>query len=150
LHDYLPSGDIDTVVSVNVLEHIENDGRFLRSAQHILAPGGRILLFTPALPALYGTLDRQFGHYRRYTKFGLSDKLRAAGFSLESLRYFDLAGVLGWFLATRVLKRNTIRPSDVSHYDRFVFSWSSKIERWWEPPIGKNLLAIGRKPKGGA
>jgi SAM-dependent methyltransferase len=150
LHDYPVSGDIDTVVSVNVLEHIEDDRRFLRSAQRILAPGGTILLFTPALPALYGTLDRQFGHYRRYTKCGLADELRSAGFSLEFLRYFDLPGVLGWFLATRVLKRDTIRSSDVRNYDRFVVPWSSKIERWWEPPVGKNLLAIGRKPKLGA
>jgi SAM-dependent methyltransferase len=149
LHDYPPSGDIDTVVSVNVLEHVENDGGFLRSAQHILAPGGTILLFTPALPVLYGSLDRQFGHYRRYTKFGLANELQSAGFSLESLRYFDFPGVLGWFLATRVLRRDTLRPSDVRRYDRFVFSWLSKIERWWEPPTGKNLLAIGRKPKRG-
>jgi SAM-dependent methyltransferase len=150
LHDYLPCGEIDTVVSINVLEHVANDGGFLRSAQRLLAPGGTILLFTPALPALYGSLDRQFGHYRRYTKFGLANSLQSAGFSLESLRYFDLPGVLGWFLATRVLKKSTLRSSDVRHYDRFVFSWSSKIEHWWEPPIGKNLLAIGRKPKRGA
>jgi SAM-dependent methyltransferase len=147
LDDYPPTGDIDTVVSVNVLEHIEDDGGFLRSAHHILAPGGTILLFTPALPGLYGTLDRQFGHCRRYTKFGLSEEIVSAGFSLEFLRYFDLPGVLGWFLATRILRRDTIRSSDVRHYDRFVVSWSSKIEGWWEPPIGKNLLAIGRKAK---
>jgi 2-polyprenyl-3-methyl-5-hydroxy-6-metoxy-1,4-benzoquinol methylase len=147
LHDYPPSEDIDTVVSINVLEHIENDGGFLRSAQQVLAPGGTILLFTPAMPMLYGSLDRQFGHNRRYTKRGLAQELRSAGFSLESLRYFDLPGILGWFLATRILKRNTLLPDDVRHYDRFVFSWSSKIESWWEPPIGKNLLAIGRKPK---
>lgn len=147
LDDYPPSGDIDTVVSVNVLEHIENDRGFLRSAHQILAPGGTILLFTPALPVLYGSLDRQFGHHRRYTKFGLADVIRSAGFSLESLRYFDFPGVLGWFFATRILKRDTIRSSDVRHYDRFVVPWSSKIEGWWEPPIGKNLLAIGRKPK---
>lgn len=150
LHDYVPSGDIDTVVSVNVLEHIEDDGEFLRSAQHILAPGGTILLFTPALPMLYGSLDRQFGHYRRYTKLGLANELWSAGFSLESLRYFDLPGILAWLLATRVLKKNTLRPSEVRHYDRFVFSWISQIERWCEPPIGKNLLAIGRKPQRGA
>ena len=115
-----------------------------------LRPAVRFSCSRPALPALYGSLDRQFGHYRRYTKLGLANALHAAGFSLELLRYFDFPGVLGWFLATKVLKRDTIRSSDVRHYDRFVFSWSSKIEHRWEPPIGKNLLAIGRKPKQGA
>ena len=147
LQDSLSSGDIDSVVSVNVLEHIEDDSGFLRSAHHMLAPGGTILLFTPALPGLYGTLDREFGHHRRYTKVSLTDELHSAGFSLEFIRYFDLPGVLGWFLATRVLKRATIRPLDVRRYDRYVVSWSSKIEHWLEPRVGKNLLAIGRKPK---
>lgn len=146
-HAKLPSGEVDTVVYVNVLEHIKDDGGFLRSARQILVPGGTLLLFTPALPALYGTLDRQFGHYRRYTKLGLAKELQSAGFSLEFLRYFDLPGVLGWFLATKVLRRETLRPSDVRRYDRWVFSWSSKIEHGWAPPVGKNLLAIGRTMK---
>lgn len=149
LHDYRPSGEIDTVASVNVIEHIADDGEFLRSAHDILAPGGTILLFTPAVPALYSSLDREVGHCRRYTKLGLAEALQMAGFSLELIRYFDLPGVPGWFLATRILKRKTIRPSDVRYYDRFVVSWSSKIEGWWEPPIGKNLLVIGRRLKSG-
>jgi SAM-dependent methyltransferase len=142
----LAYGDIDTVVSVNVLEHIENDGEFLRSAERILAPGGTLLLFTPALPSLYGSLDRQFGHYRRYSKLELAEELQAAGFVLESLRYFDLPGLLGWLVAAKVLRWDSFRPADVRRYDRLVFSWAAKIENWWEPPLGKNLLAIGRKP----
>lgn len=148
-HD-LALSDIDTVVSVNVLEHIEDDGEFLRTAEQILAPGGTILLFTPALPALYGSLDRQFGHHRRYSKTALTEGLRAAGFVLESLRYFDLPGLLGWFIATKVLNQESLRPADVRNYDRFVFSWAAKLEHWWGPPLGKNLLAIARKPKHGA
>jgi SAM-dependent methyltransferase len=146
LEDFPPSGDIDTVVSVNVIEHIEDDGGYLRAAHNLLAPGGSILLFTPALPGLYGSLDREFGHHRRYTKSGLGGAIRSAGFSVEFLRYFDLPGVLGWFIVNRILKRKTIRAHEVRHYDRFVVSWSSKLESWWEPPAGKNLLAIGRKP----
>lgn len=143
----LAADNIDTLVSVNVLEHIKDDREFLRSAEHILAPGGTILLFTPALAALYGSLDRQFGHHRRYSKLGLAEGLRAAGFVIESLRYFDFPGLLGWFVAAKVLNRESLRPSDVRNYDRFVFSWAARLEHWCEPPVGKNLLAIARKPK---
>lgn len=70
----------------------------------------------------------------------------AAGFYIGFLRYFDLPGVFTWFLVGRVLRRDTIKPSDVRPYDRCVVPWPSKIERWWEPPFGQSLLAVGRKP----
>jgi SAM-dependent methyltransferase len=138
----------DCLIAVNVIEHIAEDVHFLQSAREILVPGGALLLFTPAVPFLYGSLDRAFGHERRYWKHELSDKVRRAGFELEQLRYINFPGVLAWFVAARILRRETIRTSDVRAYDRWVVPWLSRLERYWEPPLGQNLLVIARNPGG--
>lgn len=151
VHGYLKSlssttyGSADSVVLVNVLEHIEDDEVCLQAAHQLLAPQGTILLFVPALPRLYGTLDRIFGHFRRYTKSLLTQKLQQAGFCLVSLRYFNFPGVITWFLAGKVLRRSTLRPRDVRLYDQWGVPWISRLERRWEPPIGQSLIAIARK-----
>jgi SAM-dependent methyltransferase len=135
----------DSIVLVNVLEHIEDDRALLHAAWKRLAPGGYLLLFLPALPALFGTLDEAFGHFRRYTRAELREKLRAAGFTIELLRYTNFVGVLSWFVAGRVLRKRTLSPGDVRLYDRWVVPWMSRVERVWSPPGGQNLIAVARK-----
>ena len=130
---------------MDVLEHAEHDAELLQLIYRILVPGGTALPFTPALPALYGSLDKGFEHYRRYTKRELRSKMEQAGFQLQQLRYFNLPGVVAWFLAGRVLRRETIRPADVRVYDRWVVPWLSRLERLWETPLGQNLLAVGKR-----
>src|SRR5262249_14276693 len=136
---------VDSLIAVNVIEHIADDAEFLRLALHMLVPGGTIILFAPALSILYGTLDKAFEHYRRYSKPELAGKLIQAGFHLESIRYLNFPGVATWFLAGKVLRRKTIRPSQVRMYDRWVVPWVSKLERRWEPPFGQSVLAVGKK-----
>ncbi len=145
LRDLAGSIRADSVVSVNVLEHAENDEEMLRLTHEVLLPGGRLLLFTPALPVLYGTMDKEFRHYRRYTKRGLQSKMEQAGLRVLEIRYFNLPGVALWPLLGRLWRRKTIRPGGVKLYDRLVIPWLSRLERRWEPPLGQNLLAIGQK-----
>ena len=145
LRDFASSIRADSVVSVNVLEHVENDAEMLRLIHQVLLPGGRVLLFTPALPILYGAVDEEFEHYRRHTKRELQAKMEQAGFRVLEIRYFNLPGVALWFLLGRVLRRKTIRPPGVKLYDRLVIPWLSRLEGLWEPPLGQNLLAIGQK-----
>ena len=135
----------DAVVLINVLEHISDDEALLQTVYRTLAPAGTILLSVPALPWLFGSLDKAFDHHRRYTKPWLAEKLQNAGFRLEYLRYFNFPGVITWCLAGKVLKRKTLRKADVQFYDQWVVPWASRLERHWEPPIGQGLLAVGRK-----
>lgn len=137
--------EADSVVFVNVLEHIENDEELLRQVHGMLSPGGRLLLFVPARPALFGSLDAEFGHLRRYTRAELGARLEQAGFRIERLRYFNFPGVLSWFLAARVFRRRTIRPTQVWIYDRLVVPWAARLEQFWEPPVGQSLIAVARK-----
>jgi SAM-dependent methyltransferase len=135
----------DTIVLANVLEHIGNDEEYLRLLNSILHPGGHLLLFVPAVPWLYGSLDKEFEHFRRYTKPELRRKLANTGFQLKTIRYMNLPGVASWFIAGRVLRRRTLSANDVRFYDRWIVPWCSKIEKRWEPPVGQSLLAVASK-----
>ena len=135
----------DTFVMVNVLEHIEDDEGTLASIHQRLSAGGALLLFVPAVPQIYGSLDREFAHFRRYTKPDLKRKLIGAGFDIERLDYVNFPGVLSWFIAGRVLRKKTLEIRDVQLYDRFVVPWVNALERRWKPPIGQSLLAIAIK-----
>jgi SAM-dependent methyltransferase len=133
-----------SVCYVNVLEHIEDDAAELRIAHDALEAGGHLLIFVPALPRLYSELDRQVGHFRRYVKKGLEATVAGAGFNIVKSRYFDIAGILPWYV-NFVLLGNSIGSGSVSLYDRLVIPPMRRIERLIKPPIGKNLLLVARK-----
>jgi cyclopropane fatty-acyl-phospholipid synthase-like methyltransferase len=149
VHGYLedveqPLG-ADSLIAVNVLEHVPDDARFLTAAHGHLKPGGKILLFVPAMPQLFGTLDEAFDHQRRYTRPELHAKLERAGFQDIQLRRMNALGVLSWWLAGRVLRRRTLAPGSVRAYDRWLIPLVRRIESNWEPPFGQNLLAIATR-----
>ena len=114
------SGTFDSILCLNVLEHIPDDRRMLRRFHELLVPGGSLLLLVPAHPALYGGIDRAVDHQRRYTKAGLSDCLREAGFTVAELRLVNPLGALGWFVSSRVLKRQQIPAGPLRIYDKLV------------------------------
>lgn len=134
----------DSVLYVNVLEHIEDDASELVSVRAALAQEGHLLIFVPALPWLYSDLDRQIGHFRRYTKKNLVELTQRAGFSIVKARYFDVAGIIPWYINFTLLK-NTLSGGSVSIYDRLVVPVMRVIEGVVPPPIGKNVLLVARK-----
>lgn len=133
----------DTVICLNVLEHVERDEAALRNLRAVLAPGGRLALLVPALPSLYGRIDASIGHHRRYARAGLAALLRRTGFAIESLRYFNILGVPGWFLNARVLRRRAVPPLQSALYDHVVPL--ARLEDRFELPFGLSLIAIARK-----
>jgi SAM-dependent methyltransferase len=135
----------DSVVMVNVLEHVVHDSALLTELGTRLKPNGMLLVFVPALPWLYGTLDQSFGHIRRYTRASLAETLRRAGFEPLQLRYVNLPGVLTWFVVGRLLRRRTLSPSDVRRFDRWIVPLVARLERYWKPPVGQSVLAVARK-----
>ena len=145
--DHADSFPVDTIVMVNVLEHVENDREYLQTMRRMLPVGGHLLLFVPATPGIFGSLDRALDHYRRYTKKDLSAKLCEAGFRIEKIRHFNFVGVAAWFAAGRLLNKNTVRASEVRFYDRWIVPVASRIEERWEPPMGQSLLAVAGVPQ---
>ena len=134
----------DTVVYVNVLEHIEDDRGELALMHRALRPGGHACIFVPALSWLMSDHDRSIGHVRRYGRRELGEKARAAGFEVERLHFFDSLGVLAWWLCMRVLKL-PLRGGSVDLYDRAFVPVLRAIESRLRPPLGKNLLLVARK-----
>jgi len=128
------------------MEHVERDADFLRAARRTLTGDGSLLLLVPAVPAIYGSLDRAFDHFRRYTRAGLRKLLLDAGFEIEKLYYVNGVGVAAWFFAGRVLHRTTLGRGQVRFYDRWVIPWLRLIETKIRPPIGQSLLVVARKP----
>ena len=145
-HELRDRSDWDTALSINVLEHIENDDRALAEWAELLRRNhGRLGLLVPARMELMSQIDHSFGHFRRYTKPGLRRVLEAAGFEIERLHYFNLAGYFGWALMFRILKRQRFSIHSVRRFDRWIFPPMHAFERSiLRPPFGQSLLAIAR------
>ena len=135
----------DSIIYVNVMEHIADDETELRVAHETLDEGGRIFIFVPALRWLYGSLDQQIGHHRRYTREELESKCRRAGFRLIRSGYFDFAGIVPWGIKYRVFRSEKLEPKAVKFYDKFVVPAARAVETLIKPPIGKNLFVIAEK-----
>lgn len=133
----------DTILCVNVLEHIAEDEMTLKRFRHHLIPGGRLLLLVPAHQALYGGVDESAGHVRRYDRRGLATKLVAAGFTVERIRYFNMLGALGWWVNVRVLRRRYLPDGQSRLLNHLVPLL--RLEDRISPPFGLSLIAIATR-----
>ena len=134
---------LDTVVCLNVLEHIEDDVSTLADLLSILRPGGRLVLIVPAHARLYSSLDVHLRHFRRYEKPELEKKIRDAGFVLEDCRFLNRPGVFGWYVNGRVLRRRVLPRGQLSLFKLVLPLLRS--EETNPPSWGLSLLAIARK-----
>lgn len=142
--DPFRSYHFDSIICFNVLEHIKNEERALKNTFDLLEPGGRLFLLVPSHPSLYGSLDLNLGHHRRYGKKALKEKLEEMGFHVTLLRYFNRLGVLGWFLNSRILRRKRLSSFQLKLFDLLVPIL--KVEKLVPFPFGISLLAIAEKP----
>jgi 2-polyprenyl-3-methyl-5-hydroxy-6-metoxy-1,4-benzoquinol methylase len=139
-------GQFDSVVLVNVLEHIADDARAVRSLEKALSPGGHLVLFVPAFDALYSDFDRRIGHHRRYRAEQLGVLVTEAGLEVVDLRYVNMVGAVAWWvLATKLGQTPTKRWSALT-FDRVVVPVVSRLERRWRPPFGQSVLCVARRP----
>ena len=136
----------DCVVMINVLEHIRDDAAVLQGFFVALKPGGRLIVFVPALQFLFSNIDRQVGHFRRYERPALTSVLNGAGFRIADMRFFDMLGILPWLVMNRWLGKTAFNPGLVGLYDRVGVPFTRALESVAAPPIGKNLIAVAIKP----
>jgi SAM-dependent methyltransferase len=145
--DELRALRIDSAMSFNVLEHIEDDMAALRAVASVLDPGGSLALLVPAFPSIFGAMDRGVGHVRRYRRRELVDKMESAGFSVAEARYVNMPGYLAWFVNGRVLRSSSPAggPRLVSLYDKTVIPMTRLLEKAVDPPFGQSLFVAGTK-----
>jgi glycosyltransferase involved in cell wall biosynthesis len=142
-NSYPELGIYDTIVCLNVLEHIENDVLALRNMHSLLKPGGRLLLYVPANPRLYCEIDRGVGHYRRYLIDELAGKMKQAGFRVSHSRHHNILGALGWWIKGKALGKKMIGATDVSGFD--LLMPLVRLQDRMDSRFALSILAVGEK-----
>lgn len=137
----------DSCVCLNVLEHIEDDAGLVRRMADILTPGGVIVLLVPAFPALYGPIDRNLGHFRRYTRRSVARLAAETGLQLKKSHYVNLPGFFGWWMNARVLRREEQSAGQIGIFDKYLVPVVSRLETLAHPPLGQSLFVVLRKAK---
>lgn len=137
----LSSLELDTVVSLNVLEHIEDDLNSLRTMRQLVRPGGNVVVLVPAMPAIYGTLDRELQHCRRYTRDGLRLVMEAAGLKDVRLKWYNRVGVVGWWFNACIRKTARVPIGQLLFFDMLVPLL--RYEKYLPLPFGQSLVAVG-------
>jgi len=135
---------MDSVVCLNVLEHVEDDLHGLHNIHSVLKPGGRAIILVPHGQEIFGTLDVALGHYRRYSHAELKGKLEQAGFRVERIIDFNRISRPPWYVSGRILKRTTLGSGQMKVFDRFVWLWRALDAHLPWPPT--SIIAIAVKP----
>lgn len=135
---------IDTVIALNVLEHVLDDKNALREFYDILEPGGRVVLQLPAHPALYGNLDKNLDHFRRYSVKDIKAKFLEAGFLPEKFKLMNCFGACGWFIFSRIFKKEILPQNPLSVFNLLTPIFIA-VEKVVPIPFGLSIIAVGRK-----
>ncbi len=138
-------GKVDTIVMLNVLEHIENDEQALRALQELLSPEGRLIVLVPAHPCLYNVIDKAVGHFRRYTRARVESVTQRASLQIESLFFFNAVSIIPWWIQGSLLKQPAIRSGSLTLFDRLVPVFAL-IERFiLRKKVGISLITVLKK-----
>ena len=137
----------DTVVMLDVLEHVEDDAKQVRQVFSTLNSGGEFVLVVPAYQFLYGERDEKMGHYRRYSKKILNEVLTINGFEVQSMRYWNALGFLPYLISEKVLGRalNPKSRQKTGLVQQLLNFWFRKIENSFDFGFGLSIIAVARK-----
>lgn len=140
----IPPDGYDSVLCVNVLEHIADDVQCVGRMRQVLTSGGKLVLYVPACRFAFGALDVSLGHHRRYAAGELCRMLRGAGFAIAVRRHVNFIGLIGWWYASRVAKEQQIDIRKATMMDRMA-PYLSAVEKIAPPPVGQSLLVVACK-----
>ena len=127
----------DSVVCFNVLEHISEDHRALRAIHDTVAPNAKLGIIVPAHNRLYGCMDKEAGHYRRYSRSSLRDVLRRSGWQVSTCRYINALGAAGWWYHNRWRRSAGLKDEQVNQQMLAADRWLPKIAAWTDPCFGR-------------
>ena len=142
--DLSPSETFDTVLYIDVLEHIEDDAGELRRAAMHLSPGGHIIIVVPAHGYLYTAFDEKIGHFRRYDKKLLSS-IVPDGLGVAKMRYLDSAGMIASLANRLLLNSDAPTAAQIGFWDRVLVSTSRLVDPLLRYRVGKSVACVLRK-----
>jgi len=135
----------DSIVCLNVLEHVRDDLRALQHMYQVLTPGGRAVFLLPAFESLYGPIDQNLGHFRRYSKRSWGDLAARAGFRVKLARFTNPVGFLGWWMNAKLLRKTEQSEAQIAIFDSVVVPVMSRAESFMEPPFGQSIFTVLEK-----
>jgi SAM-dependent methyltransferase len=140
----LAGRSFDTILYIDVLEHIEDDAAELGRARDLLRPGGRLIVLSPAYPRLYSEFDRAIGHHRRYTKGSLR-ALTPATLRLRRLAHLDVAGCVSSLSNALLLRQSLPTPGQIRLWDRVLVPCSRALDPLLGYGWGRSVVAVWEK-----
>lgn len=133
---------VDSIACLNVLEHIRDDELALQHMHAVLPRGGRAVFILPAFPALYGPIDRNLGHYRRYSKGTWKRLAESVGFRPVIADYMNVPGFFGWWINAHLLKKESQSAQQIAFFDSLVVPLCSRLEAAVKPPFGQSIFTV--------
>lgn len=134
----------DTIVCLNVLEHIKDDESALNNFFRLLKKDGRLILLVPSHKFLFGEIDKSIYHFRRYNKYEICRRLEEIGLKINKSRRLNFLGALGWFIAGKILKETSVKEKNIKIFN-LIAPILLQFENLIEPPIGTSILIIAQK-----
>jgi 2-polyprenyl-3-methyl-5-hydroxy-6-metoxy-1,4-benzoquinol methylase len=135
----------NSIVMINVLEHIEDDKGTVQILADSLTPNGHLAVYVPAFQLLYSKFDRDIGHFRRYRKKELEKLMTDAGLKIVRSSYVNLPGAFLWLLSARILRMTPTKQWSTQLYDKFAVPVVRRVESLVTVPFGQSLFCVGRK-----
>ena len=141
IEDYIRNLECDTVLCMNVIEHIHDDHQVMEKFKMYLPNGGRVILLVPAVPLAYGPIDKAVGHFRRYSKKSLQQLSEKSGMKIDSIKYSNFPGLMGWFYNAHITKIIQQNDNQIQVFNNLV-PYIETVERIIPPPIGLSLVSV--------
>jgi SAM-dependent methyltransferase len=133
----------DTIIYIDVLEHIENDRKELEDATALLRADGRIIVLSPAHQWLFSPFDAAIGHFRRYNRAMLRN-ITPSGLHLERLFYLDSAGMFLPLANLLLLRQSMPTRGQLQFWDRCVIPVSRVLDACTSNRVGKSIVGVWR------
>ena len=134
----------DSIFLLNVIEHIEDDKLSVKNCRYLLKPGGHLILLAPAYSWLFGTFDKQLGHFRRYTIKSISELLQSQNFDILSGSYFNITGIAGWFLFGKIFRRRMLGKGEMTAFNSIV-PFAKLTDKVLAKKAGLSIIITGIK-----
>lgn len=137
-------GRFDTVFALNVVEHIKDDKLAIANCKKLLSSGGHLIILVPAWQILYNGFDKELEHFRRYNQKTVKQLFQAENLEVIKTWYFNLAGILGWFVSGTLLRKKTLPAGQLSFYNTLVPIFRI-IDKITFNSVGLSVIIVGKK-----
>ncbi len=134
----------NTIFALNVVEHIKQDSLAIYNCRKLLKKGGTLIILVPAYQSLYNRFDQELEHYKRYTRHSLNSIFLKNEYKIIQSKYFNAAGILGWYVSGKLLKNKIVPERQLKFYNRLV-PFFRILDKMIFNKIGLSVITIGQK-----